>query len=161
MTEDRKRNGLVLVLDVLHNASLSALNKISRFGRLNLKKEKTIVNEYAQNIRIKMASLYQLTKHLSGGNQQKVILAKALMTEPEVLILDEPTRGIDVGAKKEIYGLINQLKARNKGVIIISSEMPEILGMSDRILVMSEGRKKGELSRSEANQEKIMEKIVS
>jgi ribose transport system ATP-binding protein len=161
MTEDRKRNGLVLVLDVLNNASLSALNKISRFGKLDLKREKVIVNEYAQSTRIKMASLYQLTKHLSGGNQQKVILSKALMTEPEVLILDEPTRGIDVGAKKEIYGLINQLKERNKGVIIISSEMPEILGMSDRILVMSEGRKKGELSRSEANQEKIMEKIVS
>ena len=161
MTEDRKRNGLVLVLDILNNMSLSALGRISRFGRLNLKKEKEIVSGYAQSTRIKMASMNQLAKYLSGGNQQKLILSKALMTEPDVLILDEPTRGIDVGAKKEIYGLINQLKTRNKGVIIISSEMPEILGMSDRIVVMSEGTKKGELSRHEATQEKIMEKIIS
>ena len=162
MTEDRKRNGLVLVLDVLQNISLSSLDKVSRFfGVLNIKKEKEFVNGYVRRTRIKMVSLFQLTRYLSGGNQQKVILAKALMTEPEVLILDEPTRGIDVGAKKEIYGLINQLKMKNKGIIIISSEMPEILGISDRILVMNEGGKKGELLRNEASQEKIMEKIMS
>jgi ribose transport system ATP-binding protein len=161
MTEDRKRNGLVLVLDVKNNTSLSALDKISWFGSINMKKEREIVGDYADKINIKMSSMRQVAKFLSGGNQQKVILAKALMTEPEVLILDEPTRGIDVGAKKEIYGLINQLKERGKGVIIISSEMPEILGMSDRILVMHEGRKKGELSRTGASQEKIMEMIVA
>jgi ribose transport system ATP-binding protein len=161
MTEDRKRNGLVMSLDVLKNTSLSALDKISRFGRINLRMELDAVLGYAKRLNIKMASPRQRARYLSGGNQQKVILAKALMTEPEVLILDEPTRGIDVGAKKEIYALINTLKERGKGVIIISSEMPEILGMSDRILVMHEGRAKGELLRTEASQEKIMECIMA
>ena len=105
--------------------------------------------------------MYQQARNLSGGNQQKVVLSKALMTEPNVLILDEPTRGIDVGAKKEIYQLINQLKARGKAILMISSEMPEILGVSDRIMVLADGRKKGELSHDEATQEKIMQLILS
>jgi ribose transport system ATP-binding protein len=161
MTEDRKKNGLVMVMDVLNNTSLSSLDKLSRFGRIDRGREREAANAFAARINIRMASLNQTARFLSGGNQQKVILAKALMTEPEVLILDEPTRGIDVGAKKEIYALINNLKERGKGVIIISSEMPEILGISDRILVMSDGGKKGELSREEATQEKIMERIMS
>ena len=110
---------------------------------------------------IKTPSLEQKIKNLSGGNQQKVSIAKCLMTEPDVLILDEPTRGIDVGAKYEIYELINQMKREQKGIIVISSEMPELLGISDRIIVMHEGLKKGELARTEFSQEKIMQYILS
>ena len=161
MTEDRKRNGLVLIMDVRRNTSLSALDKISKFGKINERLERKICADYIQKINIKTPSQNQKVRNLSGGNQQKVVLSKALMTEPEVLILDEPTRGIDVGAKKEIYNLINQLKQEGKAIIMISSEMPEILGMSDRILVLHEGRCKGELSRAEATQERIMEKILS
>ena len=161
MTEDRKRNGLVMVLDVRTNITLSSLKSFLRRGTVDRKKEKTICRDYIEKINIKTPTMQQLVRNLSGGNQQKVVLSKALMTEPEVLILDEPTRGIDVGAKKEIYLLINQLKARGKAILMISSEMPEILGMSDRILVLNEGRKKGELSRQEATQEKIMEMILA
>ena len=161
MTEDRKRNGLVLLMDVAGNTTLSALIKIQKHGVIDYKKEKRIVQDFVGKIRIKTPSLQQKARNLSGGNQQKVVLAKALLTEPEVLILDEPTRGIDVGAKKEIYLLINELKSRGKAIIMISSEMPEILGMSDRIMVLHEGRKKGELQRAEATQEKIMELALS
>jgi len=162
MTEDRKGNGLVMQLDVRANATLSSLEKISSpWTGVNGKKERRTVGEYIERLNIRTPTMFQIIKNLSGGNQQKVILAKALMTEPEVLILDEPTRGIDVGAKKEIYTLINRLKERGKAIIMISSEMPEILGMCDRILVMNEGRLKGELSRHEASQEKIMEKIIN
>jgi ribose transport system ATP-binding protein len=161
MTEDRKRNGLVMVLDVRTNITLSSLKAVIRYGRVDRKKEKAVCQDYVHKINVKTPSLQQLVRNLSGGNQQKVVLSKALMTEPEVLILDEPTRGIDVGAKKEIYLLINQLKARGKAIMMISSEMPEILGMSDRILVLNEGRKKGELSREEATQERIMEMILA
>jgi ribose transport system ATP-binding protein len=161
MTEDRKRNGLVMVLDVRTNITLSALKAVIRHGRVDKKKEKAVCREYIEKINIKTPTMQQLVRNLSGGNQQKVVLSKALMTEPDVLILDEPTRGIDVGAKKEIYLLINQLKSRGKAIMMISSEMPEILGMSDRILVLNEGFKKGELDRREATQEKIMEMILS
>ena len=161
MTEDRKRNGLVLIMDVRKNISLSALDKITTFGKVDVKKERAICADFIEKINVKTPSQNQRVRNLSGGNQQKVVLSKALMTEPDVLILDEPTRGIDVGAKKEIYLLINQLQERGKAVIMISSEMPEILGMSDRVLVLHEGRCKGELSREEATQEKIMEKILS
>ena len=161
MTEDRKRNGLVLIMDVRRNISLSALGKISRLGKVDEKKERRVCADYIEKITIKTPSQNQKVCNLSGGNQQKVVLSKALMTEPEVLILDEPTRGIDVGAKKEIYNLINQLKAEGKAIIMISSEMPEILGMSDRVLILHEGRVKGELMRDEATQERIMERILS
>ncbi len=161
MTEDRKRNGLVMVLDVRTNITLSSLKAVIRRGTVDRKKERAVCREYIEKINIKTPTMQQLVRNLSGGNQQKVVLSKALMTEPEVLILDEPTRGIDVGAKKEIYLLINQLKARGKAILMISSEMPEILGMSDRILVLNEGRKKGELSREDATQEKIMEMILA
>ena len=161
MTEDRKRNGLVMLMDVGKNITLSSLDKIRRGVSLDEKAEKRIVADYIEKINIKTPSMYQQARNLSGGNQQKVVLSKALMTEPNVLILDEPTRGIDVGAKKEIYQLINQLKARGKAILMISSEMPEILGVSDRIMVLADGRKKGELSHDEATQEKIMQLILS
>ncbi|MDO4548767.1 MAG: sugar ABC transporter ATP-binding protein [Clostridia bacterium] len=161
MTEDRKRNGLVMPMDVAGNITLSSLPAISRKGRLDKAKERRAVGDYIEKINIKTPSMRQKARNLSGGNQQKIVLSKALMTEPDVLILDEPTRGIDVGAKKEIYQLINQLKARGKGIIMISSEMPEILGMSDRVMVLADGRVKGELERGEASQEKIMALIVA
>jgi len=161
MTEDRKRNGLVMLMDVRSNITLSSLKKITRNGVIDGKSEKNAVAGFIEKMRIKTPSMRQLVRNLSGGNQQKVILSKALMTEPEVLILDEPTRGIDVGAKKEIYLLINDLKRRGKAILMISSEMPEIIGMSDRIMVIHEGCKKGELSHDEATQEKIMELILS
>lgn len=127
---------------------------------LDKKKEASDVIDYIKKIRIKTPNPEQLIKNLSGGNQQKVILAKWLLTKPEVLIIDEPTRGIDVGAKKEIYELLNELKESGKAIIMISSDMPEVLGISDRILVMSEGKITGEVSREEATQEKIMKLAV-
>jgi ribose transport system ATP-binding protein len=161
MTEDRKRNGLVMLMDVRANITLSSLASILTRGAIDTRKEKAYVGDYIDKIRIKTPSMRQRVRNLSGGNQQKVVLSKALMTQPEVLILDEPTRGIDVGAKKEIYLLIGELKARGKAVLMISSEMQEVLGMSDRIMVLHEGRKMGELSHDEATQEKIMELILS
>lgn len=160
MTEDRKKNGLILLMDVKSNITLSSLKKISRFGRIARGREREVAADYVKKIQIKTPSICQRVRNLSGGNQQKVILSKAMMTEPDVLILDEPTRGIDVGAKKEIYHLINELKQRGKAIIMISSEMPEILGMSDRIMVLSHGIVKGELNREEATQEMIMETIL-
>ncbi|MFQ7565407.1 MAG: ATP-binding cassette domain-containing protein, partial [Clostridium perfringens] len=118
------------------------------------------IEYYIKKINIKTPNKEQFIKNLSGGNQQKVILAKWLMLSPEVLIIDEPTRGIDVGAKKEIYELLNELKASGKAIIMISSDLPEVLGISDRIMVMSEGRISGELNRDEANQESIMKLAV-
>lgn len=160
MTEDRKRNGLVMTMDVKSNITLSSLRSLLVRGSINQRAEKEAVSHYISRMSIKTPSMRQRVRNLSGGNQQKVVLSKALMTQPEVLILDEPTRGIDVGAKKEIYQLIGDLKARGKAVLMISSEMPEVLGMSDRIMVLHEGRRMGELSRSEATQEKIMELIL-
>ena len=161
MTEDRKGDGLVLIMNVKENISLSSSDKITSSGHINEKKDREYAEDYVKKMRIKTPSVFQKTRNLSGGNQQKVILAKAMMSDPKVLILDEPTRGIDVGAKKEIYLLINELRRQGKAVIKISSEMPEILGMSDRIMILHEGKKKGELSREEATQEKIMDKILS
>ena len=141
--------------------TISNLNSYeNKLFKLDKKKEASDVNDYISKIRIKTPSPNQYIKNLSGGNQQKVILAKWLLTKPEVLIIDEPTRGIDVGAKKEIYELLNELKESGKAIIMISSDMPEVLGISDRILVMSEGKITGELSRDEATQEKIMKLAV-
>jgi putative multiple sugar transport system ATP-binding protein len=122
--------------------------------------ELTVANKYRNDLRIRSASVYQATVNLSGGNQQKVVLSKWLFSGPEVLILDEPTRGIDVGAKYEIYGIINKLAEEGKAVIVISSEMPELLGISDRIYVLNEGRIVGEMPAKEASQEKIMRAIM-
>ena len=140
--------------------TISSLNSIASLLKINKNKETKIVKEYIDRINIKTPSENQLIKNLSGGNQQKVAIAKALMTEPEVLILDEPTRGVDVGAKKEIYDLINDFKSKGNAVIMISSEMPEILGLSDRIIVLSQGSITGEFDIKDASQEAILKCAV-
>lgn len=161
ISEDRKKDGLVLGMSVKENMSLTALTYFSnRFAKLNLKEEKITVDDFIKLFNIKTPSMNQIIGYLSGGNQQKVAIAKGLMTRPKVLILDEPTRGVDVGAKKEIYQLINQFKKEGLSVIIVSSEMPEVLGMSDRILVMHEGKITGEYSREKATQEILMAAAV-
>lgn len=161
LSEDRKKEGCVLSLSVAENMILSNLKKYES-KMMSIDKNKAIkdVDYYIDKIKIKTPNRDQLIKNLSGGNQQKVILAKWLMLSQEVLIIDEPTRGIDVGAKKEIYELLNELKASGKAIIMISSDLPEVLGISDRILVMSEGRISGELKREEASQESIMKLAV-
>ncbi|OHD11573.1 MAG: D-xylose ABC transporter ATP-binding protein [Spirochaetes bacterium GWD1_27_9] len=156
LSEDRKRYGLVLNQDIKSNISLSSLEKISKFYVINKNEEIKSSNEYSKSLKIKTPSIEQKVCNLSGGNQQKVVIAKWLMTKPKVLILDEPTRGIDVGAKFEIYNIMNELVDNGVCVIMISSDLPEILGMSDRILVMHEGVFNKELLREEATQEKIM-----
>jgi len=156
VSEDRKRYGLVLKQDIKNNITLASLESVSRAGLINDNEVIRISRKYVDDLRIKTPSIEQKTGNLSGGNQQKVVLAKWLMTKPKVLILDEPTRGIDVGAKFEIYNIMNRLVAEGVCIIMISSELPEILGMSDRILVMHNGRIKGELSHGEATQEKVM-----
>lgn len=157
VTEDRKGNGLVLDMSVYDNTILSSLEKLSnRIGVINNRNALKAAEEYKEKLNIKTPSLQQTVKQLSGGNQQKIVLAKWLLQNPDILIFDEPTRGIDVGAKTEIYKLIAKLAEQGKAIIFISSEMPEILGMSDRIIVFYEGRKKGELSKEEATQERIM-----
>ncbi|WP_434799755.1 ATP-binding cassette domain-containing protein [Terrisporobacter vanillatitrophus] len=160
VSEDRKGDGLILGLSIRENMTLSSLERISKSFVVDKSKEKERVNSYIDRIRIKTPSMEQLIKNLSGGNQQKVAIAKALMTHPDVLILDEPTRGVDVGAKKEIYDLINEFKSGGKAIIMISSEMPEILGLCDRILVLSHGEITGEFDIKEATQEKILKCAV-
>jgi D-xylose transport system ATP-binding protein len=156
VTEDRKRLGLVLDMDIKENTTLPNLNKVSRYGTINENEEIKASEKYVKELRTKTASLETKVGTLSGGNQQKVVLAKWLMSNPKVLILDEPTRGIDVGAKYEIYNLMNQLVENGVAIIMISSELPEVLGMSDRILVMHEGSFAKEFNHHEATQENIM-----
>lgn len=156
VTEDRKHYGLILIDDIKRNITLTSLNKISRNLVVNDNQEIVEAESFRTKLNIKTPSVLQKTGNLSGGNQQKVVLSKWIFSEPEVLILDEPTRGIDVGAKYEIYTIINQLAMEGKGVLIISSELPELLGMCDRIYVMSEGRLTGEVSREDASQETLM-----
>ena len=160
ISEDRKGDGLVLELSVRENMSLCALNEFNKGGKIDGKAERQAVADYVRLFNIKTPSSEQLIKLLSGGNQQKVAIAKGLLTRPKVLILDEPTRGVDVGAKKEIYQLINQFKKEGMSIILVSSEMPEVLGMSDRILVMHEGRISAEFNTQDANQEKLMAAAV-
>lgn len=161
LSEDRKKEGCVLSLSVADNMTITNLKSYeNKSFVINKKKESEDVSYYINKINIKTPFPEQLIKNLSGGNQQKVILAKWLMLHPEVLIIDEPTKGIDVGAKKEIYELLNELKSSGKAIIIISSDMPEVLGLSDRILVMCNGEISGELSREEATQEKIMKLAI-
>jgi ABC-type sugar transport system ATPase subunit len=161
LSEDRKNEGLVLGMDIKKNISLASHPKISRRGIINQNEEIHSSENYISMLRIKCSSIEQEVNNLSGGNQQKVVIAKWLMTTPKVLILDEPTRGIDVGAKVEIYNIMNRLVDEGVCIIMISSELPEILGMSDRIIVMSEGRITGELTSAEATQEKIMQLSIS
>ncbi len=160
VTENRKGNGLILSTPIRENTTLAKMDKISRNKVLDKDLEIQVANEYREKLHTKCASIEQPVGNLSGGNQQKVLLAKWMFADPEVLILDEPTRGIDVGAKYEIYCIINQLVAEGKSVVMISSELPEVLGMCDRIYVMNEGRIVGELSREEASQESIMSCIL-
>lgn len=156
LSEDRKKLGLVLDMDIKENITLSSLEKIADMKGVNLNQEIKVAKDYVSALRIKTPSVEQKVKNLSGGNQQKVVIAKWLMAEPKVLVLDEPTRGIDVGAKYEIYNIMNELVDKGVSIIMISSELPEILGMSDRILVMHEGRITKELSHLEADQETVM-----
>ena len=159
-TEDRKIYGLNLIDHIKHNVSLANMEGVSRRGVVDDLAELRVANDYRGRTNIRSSSVYQKTGNLSGGNQQKVVLSKWLFADPDVLILDEPTRGIDVGAKYEIYTIIARLAAEGKAVIVISSEMPELLGISDRIYVMNEGRIVGEMAASDASQEKIMRAIV-
>jgi putative multiple sugar transport system ATP-binding protein len=159
-TEDRKTFGLVLIDHIKHNVTLANLDGVSSRGVINDLNELSVANKYRKDLAIRCSGVFQTTVNLSGGNQQKVVLSKWLFSGPEVLILDEPTRGIDVGAKYEIYGIINQLAESGKAVIVISSEMPELLGISDRIYVMNEGRFVAEMPAKEASQEKIMRAIM-
>jgi len=161
VTEDRKSLGLILEETIRSNVTIANLAAVSNAGVLDETAETRVAEEYRRKLAIRTPSVFQRVVNLSGGNQQKVVLSKWLFAEPEVLILDEPTRGIDVGAKFEIYGIINQLSADGKAVLMISSELPELLGMCDRIYVMNEGAFVGELDASEATQERIMSLIVT
>jgi ABC-type sugar transport system ATPase subunit len=154
--EDRKAEGVVLGLSIAHNLTLSCFQKIERLGLLQPGAERKLVETYVGRLRVKTPSIQQAVVNLSGGNQQKVVLAKWLATEPKVLLLDEPTRGIDINAKKEIYTLIDELAQSGLAVVMVSSELPEILGIADRILVLCEGRMTAEFSRSEATEEKVV-----
>jgi putative multiple sugar transport system ATP-binding protein len=159
-TEDRKTYGLVLIDHIKHNVTLANLEDVSRNSVVDEQKELQIAGKYRKDLKIRCSGVFQTTGNLSGGNQQKVVLSKWLFSGPDILILDEPTRGIDVGAKYEIYGIINQLADAGKAVIVISSEMPELLGISDRIYVMNDGRFVDEMPAKEATQEKIMRSIM-
>ncbi|WP_374652049.1 multiple monosaccharide ABC transporter ATP-binding protein [Dongia sp.] len=160
VTEDRKNYGLILNDDIKSNVTLANLKGVSKNAVIDDGRELAVASKFRRDLNIRCSSVFQQTVNLSGGNQQKVVLSKWLFTEPEILILDEPTRGIDVGAKYEIYSIINKLADAGKGVIVISSEMPELLGISDRIYVMNEGRMVGEMPAREASQEKIMRAIM-
>jgi putative multiple sugar transport system ATP-binding protein len=160
-TEDRKSFGLILIQEIKNNITLANLPEVADGMVINEPKEMTVTNEYRNKLSIKCSSIRQLAVNLSGGNQQKVVLSKWLFANPDILILDEPTRGIDVGAKFEIYTIINRLASEGKGIIFISSELPEILGVCDRIYVMREGKIVGEQLASEASQESIMKLIMT
>ncbi|WP_031505364.1 sugar ABC transporter ATP-binding protein [Pseudothermotoga hypogea] len=158
--EDRKLSGLILQLTVLLNFSLPNLKNLSRFGFIRMNQEKDLAREYVRKLGIKTTSLNQLVENLSGGNQQKVVLAKWLALRPKVLLLDEPTRGIDVNAKSELYSLISELAKAGLGIVLVSSELPEVLAMSDRIMVMSEGKKTAEFTKEEASEEKLLKAAI-
>ena len=159
-TEDRKAEGLILSTDVKRNITLAGLDKISTNSVIDDDREVHVSEDYCRKLNIKTPSVFQKCINLSGGNQQKVVLSKWILTDPDLLILDEPTRGIDVGAKYEIYTIMNQLVSEGKSVIFISSEMPELLGMCDRVYVMNEGRIVGELCGAQITQEAIMKAIM-
>ena len=154
--EDRQHHGLVLPMDLSQNITLPILSEYARGGWLRKGKELEASQQAATQMAVKASSLWQKAKELSGGNQQKVVLAKWLSTYPRILMLDEPTRGIDVGTKASVHALMSELASQGMAILMISSELPEILGMSDRIIVMREGRVTAQLTRAEATQEKIM-----
>jgi ribose transport system ATP-binding protein len=157
VTEDRKQLGLVLGMTVRENVTLANLDELTRLGFIQGRKEREVAAKYIGDLSIKTPTQEQEVRNLSGGNQQKVVLAKWLFTDSKILIFDEPTRGIDVGAKSEIYQLMNNLVANGAAILMISSELPEVLGMADRVYVMHEGRIAGELSRAEATPERVMD----
>jgi len=162
VTEERKETGLALNSSVKSNIVITKLKGICSAGFfLNRKKENDVANAYVQKLGIRTSSINQTTLNLSGGNQQKIAIAKWLFSDVDILIMDEPTRGIDIGAKYEIYCLINEMTAQGKSIILISSELPELIGMSDRIMVIHEGRLKGELSKEEMSPEAVMRLAVS
>ena len=156
LTEDRKRDGLVMNCTIRDNVSLASYWRLIKFDIINRRKQATEVKTLVQDLDVRPPSLDRLVSHLSGGNQQKVVLAKWLLTHAKVMILDEPTRGVDVATKVEIYHIIDKLARAGMCILFISSELPEILGMSDRTLVMREGRLVGEFSRAEASEEKVL-----
>ena len=156
VSEDRKNLGLILIQDVKTNISNSSLPRLSRYGIVDDDEETQAAEQYRRSLNIKTPSILQMVRNLSGGNQQKVVLSRSLLAEPEIFIVDEPTRGIDVGAKYEIYTILNRLASEGKSIIMITSELPEAIGIADRIYVMNEGKIKGVLDRSEATQEGIM-----
>ena len=154
--EDRRQQGLVMDLSIARNVSLTRLRALARTGLIRSGAENSLAEEWAARLQLKYHRLGDSVGTLSGGNQQKVVLSKWIFTDPDVLILDEPTRGIDVGAKYEIYTIINRLVAAGKAVVVISSELPELLGTCDRIYTLSAGRITGEVSRADATQERLM-----
>ena len=156
VTEDRKGEGLVLPMSIAHNITLPSMKELSRKIFIKQKEEKDRVGKEITDLKVKTTSPNLAVKNLSGGNQQKVVLAKWMLKNPDVIIFDEPTRGIDVGAKAEIYKLMNEFVAEGKAIIMISSELPEAMGMSDRILVLSNHKMSGELSKNEFNQKSLM-----
>lgn len=160
-TEDRKRFGLNLIEDIKRNVSAAALGRLSRRGVVDDNREFEVANRFRAELGIKAPSVLATTGQLSGGNQQKVVLSKWILTDPDVLILDEPTRGIDVGAKYEIYTIVNRLAAEGKAILMISSELPELIGLCDRIYTLSAGRITGEVPRAEATQERLMQLMTS
>ncbi|MFU0826068.1 MAG: Xylose import ATP-binding protein XylG [Lachnoclostridium sp.] len=160
VTEDRKANGLILAQPIRVNTTLAKTSKVSEHGIFDFDKERMVAEEYKDKLRIKCNNTEEFAGNLSGGNQQKVLLAKWMFADPDILMLDEPTRGIDVGAKYEIYCIMNQLVSEGRSIIMISSELPELLGMCDRIYVMNEGSIVGEFSAEEATQERIMSCIL-
>ncbi len=154
--EDRKLQGLFLGMSVRENVTAATSQHVGRSGFIRFREDRRLAEEAREQFKIRAASVEQSVRDLSGGNQQKVVLAKWLAVGPKVLILDEPTRGVDVGGKAEIYGLIRQMARRGMALVVISSELPEVLGISDRVLVMRQGMMVGELSGSEANEERVM-----
>jgi ABC-type sugar transport system ATPase subunit len=156
LTEDRIGDGLVLGLSIRDNASLASFPAMSRWGMLDRRRQEALVNAKVRELDVRPPDIERLARMLSGGNQQKVVLAKWLLTDARILLLDEPTRGVDVAAKKEIYTTIADLVARGMGILLISSELPEVLGMCDRTLVMREGRLVGEFTREQATEEKVL-----
>jgi rhamnose transport system ATP-binding protein len=155
--EDRRRHGVILDLPVAENSTLAVLSRLTRLGLLSFSAERELASDYVQRLGVKTSSIFNPVGNLSGGNQQKVALARWLATNPKVLILDEPTQGVDVGAKSEIHRLMGELVKEGLAIIMISSELPEILGMSDRVAVMHHGSIVGMLSRAEATQERVLE----
>jgi rhamnose transport system ATP-binding protein len=158
--EDRKNQGLILPMTVRENTTMAILRRLIRSGFVDRRAERTVTQNYIERLQIRTPGVGQLVRNLSGGNQQKVVIAKWLLSEPKVLILDEPTRGVDVGAKAEIHRLMSALAQQGLAILMISSELPEVLGMSDRVLVMRGGRIVAEFERATATQEAIIQAAV-